>query len=96
MRHLLLLDLHLQDHPGHGGRHLVRDALGPTALVDHRRRAPGLDDGVDLGLLRRLACGDAFGPNLGLVGGDTGKHVGDQTARRRAQVDAVLELSVAL
>ena len=91
-RHLLLLPLHLQDHRLHGRRHLVGDALGPTALVDDRRRAARLDDGVDLGLLRCLACGDAFGTNLGLVARHGRQHVGDQTARRRAQA-ANLRLS---
>jgi hypothetical protein len=59
-RHLLLLPLHLQDQPRHRGRHLVGDALGPAALVHRRRRPTRLEDGVDLGLLRRLARGDAL------------------------------------
>jgi len=52
--YLLPLGLHLEDHGLHRGRDLVGDALGPAALVHHRRRAARLDDRFDLRRLRRL------------------------------------------
>ena len=65
--------------------------LGLPPLFTGGGVPPALTMASILACLRRLACGDALGPNLGLVARHGRQHVGDQTACGRAQVDAVLE-----